>query len=94
MYLFEEKKVLEILLPPSSQFPDSCQNCRYVTLREKCPNTEFFLVRIFLHSNWIRRDAEYSDTYTCLNTRDTYSVRMRETADQKKTPYLDTFHAV
>ena len=25
-------------------------------LREKCPNTEFFLVRIFLHSDWIRRE--------------------------------------
>ena len=24
-------------------------------LREKCPNTELFLVRIFLYSNWIRR---------------------------------------
>ena len=23
-----------------------------------------------------------------------YSVRMRENTDQKKTPYLDTFHAV
>ena len=28
------------------------------TLREKCPNTEFFLVRIFVHSDWIRRDTE------------------------------------
>ena len=35
-----------------------------MSLREKCPNPEFFLVRIFLYS------------------------------DQKKTPYLDTFHAV
>ena len=26
-----------------------------LSLREKCPNTEFFLVRIFLHSDWIRR---------------------------------------
>ena len=24
-------------------------------LREKCPDTEFFLVRIFLYSDWIRR---------------------------------------
>ena len=29
------------------------------TLREKCPNTEFFLVPIFPHSDWIRRDTEY-----------------------------------
>ena len=27
----------------------------WTTLREKCPNTELFLVRIFLHSDWIRR---------------------------------------
>ena len=35
-----------------------------ISLREKCPNTDFFLVRI------------------------------QENTDQKKTPYLDTFHAV
>ena len=28
-------------------------------LREKCPNTEFFLVRIFPHSDWIRRNTPY-----------------------------------
>ena len=27
------------------------------TLREKCPNTGLFLVRIFLYSDWIRRDG-------------------------------------
>ena len=26
-------------------------------LREKCPNTEFFLALIFPHSDWIRRDT-------------------------------------
>ena len=26
-----------------------------MTLREECPITEFFLVRIFLYSDWIRR---------------------------------------
>ena len=25
------------------------------SLREKCPNSEFFLVLIFQHSDWIRR---------------------------------------
>ena len=30
-----------------------------LTLREKCPNTEFFLVRIFPHSQWIPRDTPY-----------------------------------
>ena len=32
-----------------------CVYLRKVTLREKCPNTESFLVRIFLHSDWIWR---------------------------------------
>ena len=31
---------------------------RILPLREKCPNTEFFLVRIFTHSDWIRRDIQ------------------------------------
>ena len=31
----------------------------YITLHEKCPNTEFFLVRIFLYSDWIRRFSPY-----------------------------------
>ena len=30
-------------------------NCQTIPLREKCPNTEWFLVRIFLYSYWIRR---------------------------------------
>ena len=45
-----------------------------ITLREKCPNTEFHLVCIFPHSYWIRRDTRISP----------YSVRMRENTDQKK----------
>ena len=43
------------------------------TLNEKYPNTEFFLLRIFPHSDWIRRD-----------TISSYSVRIRENTDQKK----------
>ena len=27
-------------------------------LREKCPNTEFFLVRIFVYSYWIQEDTD------------------------------------
>ena len=30
-----------------------------LTLREMCPNTEFFLVRIFPHPDRIRRDTNY-----------------------------------
>ena len=47
------------------------------SLREKCPNTEFFLVCVFLYSNWI----------PCIRT-EYRKIR------SKKTPYLDTFHAV
>ena len=34
------------------------QTLIWTTLREKCPNTGFFLARIFLHSDWIRRDTK------------------------------------
>ena len=43
------------------------------TLREKCPDTEVFLVRIFPHSDRIRRDPEISP----------HSARLRENTDQK-----------
>ena len=48
------------------------------TLRQKCPNTEFFLVRIFLYSDLIR-------TVFSPNTRK---------YGPEKTLHLDTFHAV
>ena len=32
------------------------------TLREKCPNTKFFLVRILPHSDWIRRNSNLFGT--------------------------------
>ena len=36
----------------------SMWNTIWHPLREKCPNTEFFLVRIFPHLDWIRRDTK------------------------------------
>ena len=51
-------------------------------LREKCPNTEFLLVRIFPHLDWIRRDTKYLSVFS-LNAGK---------CGQEKTPYLDTFH--
>ena len=54
------------------------------TLCEKCPNTEFFLVRIFLHWDWIRRDTPYLSVFS------PYAGKYRP----EKTPYLYTFHAV
>ena len=53
-------------------------------LREKCPNTEFLLVRIFPHSDWIRRDTPYLSVF-------------RPNAGKcgpEKTPYMETFRAV
>ena len=44
------------------------------SLQKWCPNTEFFLVRIFPHSEWIRRVLRISP----------YSVWMRENTDQRK----------
>ena len=55
-----------------------------VTLREKYPNTEFFLVRVFPHSNWIRRDTPYLSVFNSN----------AEKHRPEKTPHFDTFHAV
>ena len=44
------------------------------SLREKCPNTEFFLVPIFQCSDLIRR----------FTSKSLYSVQIQESADQKK----------
>ena len=48
------------------------------SLREKCPDTEFFLVRIFPQSNW------YLPVFTPSTGK----------YGPGKTPYLDTFHTV
>ena len=39
-----------------SYFVSVCLPFQLLTLLEKCPNTEFFLVRIFPHSDGIRRE--------------------------------------
>ena len=57
---------------------------RTVTLRKKCPNTEFFLVRILPQSDWILRDTEYLSAFN----------PNAENYWQEKTPYLDPFHVV
>ena len=55
-----------------------------LSLREKYPNTEFFLVRISPHSDWIRRYAEYLSVFSP-------NVGKYRPG---KTTYLGTFHAV
>ena len=47
-------------------------------LHEKCTNTEFYLVRIFPHSDWLRRNTEY------------LSPNARKYG-REKTPYLVLF---
>ena len=47
-----------------------------LSLREKCPNTEFSLVFILLYSDWIQQNTN--------QIKLTYSVRTCECADQKK----------
>ena len=53
------------------------------SLRENCQNTEFFLVRIFPHSDCIRIDTPYLSVFS----------PNAEKYGPEKTPYLDTFHA-
>ena len=41
------------------KFIDELENyVTTVTLREKCPTTELFLVRIFLYSDWIQENTD------------------------------------
>ena len=54
------------------------------SLREKCPNTEFFLVRIFPHSDRIRRDTDYLSVFSPNAGK----------YGPEKTLHLDTFDAV
>ena len=55
-----------------------------LSLLEKCPNTELFLVRIFLYSDWIRRDTQYLPVFSSNTGK--YGPEI--------TPYWDTFHVV
>ena len=57
--------------------------CLY-SLCEMCSNTGFFLVRIFPHWDWIRRDTSYLSVFS------PNAGKYRP----EKTLYLDTFHAV
>ena len=49
------------------------------SLREMCPNTEFFLVRIFLYSDWIRRFTQFDFFYAVIDRVDaqyTWSIKL------------------
>ena len=61
-------------------------NCFHpiLAVREKCPNTELFLVRIFLHSDRIRRDTSYLSVFSPNAGK----------FGPELTPYLNIFHGV
>ena len=71
-------------MPKIPGFSNFLVNFVYKALREKCPNTEFFLVLIFPHTDWIGRDTK------CLSV---FSPNAGKYGPEK-TSYLDTFHAV
>ena len=65
--------------------PRSCKrNAFFHTLRERVSVLGVFLVRIFPHSDWIRRNTEYLPVFSTNATQ----------YGPKKTPNTDTFHAV
>ena len=70
----------------SCKFEYLCSSFVYsiVSLREKCPNTKLFLIRIFLYSDWIQRFTEKISIFSPNTGK--YGPEI--------TPYLDTFHAV
>ena len=55
-----------------------------VTQRKKCPNTEFFLVHIFMYLDWI---------WIFTPSISVFSPNIWKYGPEK-TPYLNTFHAV
>ena len=61
-----------------------CEGSVDESLREKCPKAEFFLVRIFPHSDWIRRFTPLISVFSPNAGK----------YGPEKTPYFDTFHAV
>ena len=83
MWLIEPKDKLYQGIQNLSQLLARSQTL-FITLREKSPNTEFFLVRIFPHLDRTRRDTE--DLSIFSSNAEKYRP--------EKTTYLDTFHAV
>ena len=68
---------------------------RITKLREKCPNTESFLVRIFLYSDWIEIcvNLRVQSEYRKIRTRNK-SVFGHFSRSAIYEIYLDTSHAV
>ena len=86
-------------------FPVFGLNTERYALLEKCPNTELFLLHIFLYLNWIQRDSPNTELflvhillYSNWIRRDTpyLSVFSPNTGKYgpEITPYLNTCHVV
>ena len=56
----------------------------HISLREKYPNKEVFLVSIFPHLDWERRDTPFLSVFSPNAGK----------YEPEKTPYLDIFHVV
>ena len=83
--IFLTMNLIKILFNPAKNwFFFTFINCSF---HEKCPNTELFLVRIFLYSDWIRIQFKYRR----IRTRNNYVFGHFL---PEITPYLDTFHEV
>ena len=86
MKFIKNKKLLSFILQ-HKQLPTMSSFIYFISQTNtawKCPNTEFFLVLIFPHLDWIRRDTKYLFVF---------SSNARKYGPEK-TRYLDTFHAV
>ena len=81
---FIRTSTLVFISVPFLYFLKISEKYQRVSLREKCPNTGFFLVRIFPDSDWIRRDTLYLSVFSPNPGK----------CGPEKTRYLDTFHAV
>ena len=74
-----------VFLKDASQFSTFHENkSKHDTLRERWPNKEVCLVRIFLHSDSLRRFTPQISVFSPNTGK----------YGPEKTPYLETFHAV
>ena len=83
VFWWRKLPVYTVNIPPCTHNP-RFQIGLTASLREECPNTEFFLVRIFLHLVWIRRFTEQSvsggNKCTCSSSKVLYYGRVRSCA--------------
>ena len=88
MYMFKHNILLDfshlLFLEMLKQCLEHYPDYPTVSLREKCPNTESFLVHFFLYSDWTRRFAEWISIFSPNAGK--YGPEI--------TLCLDTFHAV